>query len=94
MTNHEPTPALWPTAHQAFLAGQSPAIPGQAGKKAQIIATLAVHEYVLGLSTGAICLCGYVPPRRPESMWSQRDWHRDHLGDVLSNPPAPTSEQP
>lgn len=28
MPDENPTPALWPTAHQAIVAGQSPAIPG------------------------------------------------------------------
>lgn len=39
---------------------------------------LADHCYTLGLSTGSICECGYVPPRDPESLLSQQDWHRAH----------------
>ena len=30
MPDENPTPALWPSAHQAIMAGQSPAIPGPA----------------------------------------------------------------
>lgn len=40
MTNQpQPTPAIWPTAHQAIMAGQSPAIPGSSP------ATDSAHTY-------------------------------------------------
>lgn len=51
----------------------------------KIEATLARHEYALGLRRGSVCLCGFVPEVDPGSLKTQQDYHRAHLVAEISS---------
>lgn len=44
---------------------------------------LAEHDYRWS-SVGAICLCGHVPEVDASTLWTQQDYHRHHLADLLA----------
>jgi hypothetical protein len=45
---------------------------------------LLEHEYVVHHSTGAICVCGFVPTVLPSALATQQDYHRGHVASVLA----------
>jgi len=52
-------------------------------KRDELAAVLGEHEYALNVRRGGICICGFVPDTKPETLQTQQDYHRDHIADAV-----------
>jgi hypothetical protein len=95
MTDNEPTPALWPTAHQAFLAGQSPAIPGVVDDSDALDVDAIAEKWLrqCGPFDGGLAMGCTHPAEDYRPTMAALVGEVERLRALIS-PPAPASEQP